>query len=457
MDILLVAWRYLVARPITLVSMASVTVGLAAIVVVDSVMNGFLGQQRAMIRALAPDATVELPKRGAADAEAVAAEVLATKLARAVARRIELPCLHRPLHQEPQGIGLPDVGGNYFVQLLGIDPADERKVVDLDSFLRHDRCFRSSGEERCPLQVADLADPFRFDLDDPYWQARIDPQSRHRDNLIPVLFGEALARYCGLSIGNVVTIFTPKATGEGERQVARSRDFVLVGTFVAADNHFERTHALAPRAQVADFGGLEPGAFQELAVAAAPGLAPELLRDRLRVALAGRIEPTSIVAWTDQKGKLLGAVENERRIMNVAMFFVVVVATFSLFMTLHQMVRLKTRDIGVLASMGAGSGRVGRLFLLCGVLVTIAGAIFGLAAGIALTHWLNPILALVKRLTGFELFDPNIFSFRMLPTALDPARIAWYALGSVVCGTLFTLVPSLRAARLDPVEALRHE
>ena len=139
MDILLVAWRYLVARPITLVSMASVTVGLAAIVVVDSVMNGFLGQQRSMIRALAPDATVELPIQGAADDETVASAVVATGLARAVSRRIELPCLHRPLHQPPEGIGLPDVGGNYFVQLLGIDPADERAVVDLDSFLHHDR------------------------------------------------------------------------------------------------------------------------------------------------------------------------------------------------------------------------------------------------------------------------------------------------------------------------------
>src|SRR5262249_5308400 len=208
---------------------------------------------------------------------------------------------------------------------------------------------------------------------------------------------------------------------------------------------------------VAGFGGLEPGSFQDLAIAAAGGLAPELLRDRLRAALAGKVEAGSIVAWTDQKGKLLGAVEHEPRIMNVAMFFVVVVATFSLFMTIHQMVRLKTRDIGVLAAMGAGAGRAGRLFLLCGVLVTVAGALFGLAAGVALTHWLNPILGLVKRVTGFELFDSNLFSFRMLPTAVDPARIAWYALGSIVCGTLFTLVPSLRAARLDPVEALRHE
>jgi len=456
-DILLVAWRYLVARPITLVSMASVTINLAAIVVVDSVMNNFLSQHQAMIRALAPDATIELPKRTAAEAEEIAAAVAASPLARAVARRVEIPCLHRPLHEAPQGIGLPGVGGNYFVQLLGIDPADERKVIDLDQFLRHDHCFHLSGDDQCAFQVADLGDPFRFAIDDPYWQVRVDAGLRHRDDLIPVLFGETLARTCGLGIGNVVTILTPKSTGDGRSQAARSRDFVLVGTFVAADRHFEVTHALAPRAAVADFAGLDPGAFQELAIVGAAGQTPELLRDGLRVALAGRVDPAAVVAWTDQKGKLLGAVENERRIMNVSMFFVVVVATFSLFMTLHQMVRLKTRDIGVLAAMGAGAGRAERLFLLCGVLVTLAGVTFGVAVGLALTHWLNPILELVKRTTGFELFDSTIFNFRMLPTSPDPRRIGWYVLGSVVCGTLFTLIPSLRAARLDPVEALRHE
>ena len=132
MDILLVAWRYLIARPINLVSISSVMVGLAAIVVVDSVMNGFLGQQRTMIRALAPDVTVERGDLDAAAFDAVRAQIAAEPDVRAVASRLEVPCIYLPMHETPQGIGLPGVNGNYFLEVLGIDPDDERKVVDLD-------------------------------------------------------------------------------------------------------------------------------------------------------------------------------------------------------------------------------------------------------------------------------------------------------------------------------------
>lgn len=462
MDILLVAWRYLIARPINLVSISSVMVGLAAIVVVDSVMNGFLGQQRTMIRALAPDVTVERGDLDAAAFDAVRAQIAAEPDVRAVASRLEVPCIYLPMHEPPQGIGLPGINGNYFLEVLGIDPDDERKVVDLDPFLQHDRCtfltepLYAADRDVCSLQVRRVDRPFEFSVDDPEWAMRVDAEYRFNDNLIPLVLGERLALRCQLAIGNVVSVLTQKPVGNGETVAARSRLFVIVGTYVALDAHYEMTHALAPRALVADFAGVTVPADQ-LAVAGRAGTTPDALRERLRATLAGAVPPKRVVAWTDQKGLLLGAVENERKIMNVAMFFVVVVATFSLFMTLHQMVRLKTRDLGVLSAMGAGSSRAGRLFMLCGGLVTLAGTVLGILVGLGLTHWLNAILDAIHSATGFRLFDPSYFAFRSLPTQVDPQRIAWYVLGTVVCGTLFTLLPSLRAARLDPVEALRDE
>ena len=462
MDILLVAWRYLIARPINLVSMSSVMVGLAAIVVVDSVMNGFLGQQRTMIRALAPDVTIERGDLDAAAFDAIRARVAAEPDVRGVSARLEVPCIYLPMHEAPQGIGLPGISGNFFVEVLGLDPDDERKVVDLDPFLQHDRCEYLSdptlGTRRdvCTLQVRRVDRPFEFSVDDPEWQGLVDPEYRYNDNLIPLVLGERLAGRCRLAVGNVISVLTQKPIGDGETIAARSRLFVIVGTFVALDPHYEVTHALAPRAPVADFAGVAAAA-DRLAVAGRAGTTPIALRERLRADLADVVAPARIVSWTDQKGLLLGAVENERKIMNVAMFFVVVVATFSLFMTLHQMVRLKTRDLGVLSAMGSSPGRAGRLFLLCGGLVTLAGTVLGIVVGLALTHWLNVILDAVHAATGFRLFDPSYFAFRQLPTQIDPQRIAWYVLGTVVCGTLFTLLPSLYAARLVPVEALRDE
>jgi lipoprotein-releasing system permease protein len=95
--------------------------------------------------------------------------------------------------------------------------------------------------------------------------------------------------------------------------------------------------------------------------------------------------------------------------------------------------------------------------MLCGLMVTAAGALAGFLGGLALTHWLNPLLDGVEHATGWRLFDRTLFQFEALPIRVDLGRIGWYALATVVCGTLFTLLPSWSAARLDPVEALRHE
>src|SRR5262245_35616300 len=159
-------------------------VGLAAIVVVDSVMNGFLGQQRTMIRALAPDVTIERGDLDAAALEAIRARVAADPDVQGVASRLEVPCIYFPMHEAPQGIGLPGINGNYFFEMLGLDPDDERKVVDLDSFLQHTRCaylsdplFGAEGET-CPLQVRRVERPFDFSTDDPDWAMRVDPEYR---------------------------------------------------------------------------------------------------------------------------------------------------------------------------------------------------------------------------------------------------------------------------------------
>jgi lipoprotein-releasing system permease protein len=235
----------------------------------------------------------------------------------------------------------------------------------------------------------------------------------------------------------------------------RTRDFVVVGTFATRDSNFDVTHAVVPRARLVDFAALA-APIQELALTVDGE--PAAMRDRLAALLAdARLAPGAIETWEDRRRLLLGAVESERRVMNVAMFFVVIVATFSLFVTLHQMVRRKTRDIGVLAALGSSRARAGLLFLVCGLIVTLAGSLVGLVGGMGLAHWLNPLLDLIERCTGWRLFAGHLFRFKALPVQVDLSRLLGYAAVSIGCGTLFTLLPAWRAARLDPVEALRHE
>ena len=455
MDLLLIAWRYLVARPITLVSTLSVIVGLMAIVVVDSVMSGFLGEQRTLIRALSPDVSIALDGFDAAQREALARKLAADTDVTTAAARVDVSAIHY-CRELPIYIAAPKLGDSYFVNLVGMESAELtgplRHVLDatsLSGISASAQSFLGSST------VARADDPFWFDVDDAWWQKRLPADQRHIGDLVPVLFGRHLAYQFDYRPGTVLTLATFRgALQAGAASPPSTWKFVVVGTFVTRDRSFDDTHALVPRAALVGFAGLDTDAHEQAVWGRG---APNELRDRLRRDLAGLVEPEAIQSWEDRRALLLGAVESERRVMNVAMFFVVIVATFSLFVTLHQLVRRKTRDIGILCALGAPPMRAGRLFLLCGLIVTLAGSVGGLAGGIALAHWLNPLLDLIERLTGFRLFDRLLFSFNDLPVQIEFGRLIWYGIASVACGTLFTLVPASRAARQDPVEALRHE
>jgi lipoprotein-releasing system permease protein len=438
--LLLVAWRYLVARPITLVSTASVMVGLVAIVVVDSVMNGFRAEQRSMIRAIAPDVSVDVTGLDRDAAAALLAKVRAQPGVRVASGRVEVPAIHNRSGAPPAALGVVGVGDDQFVDVVGVEPAEKDSIAAL-----------------ARLVVQRPEQPFWFGPADPYWTARMSAQYRHRDDLVPILFGDDLLRRCLYEAGDVVTLRTLAGEARsGEPLTVQDQQCVVVGSFRTKDVHFDRTHALAPRERLVEFAQLKTP-MQEIALTAASGLSDDALRDQLRAALAGSVASDAVETWADRKHLLLGAVETERRVMNVAMFFVVIVATFSLFATLHQMVRRKTHDVGVLVALGATQLDAGRVFLTCGLMVTLAGALLGVFGGLGLAQVLNPLLGAIEGVTGWTLFDRNLFAMDHLPIRVDLGRIGGFALGTVVCGTLFTLLPSLRAARLDPVEALRHE
>lgn len=190
-----------------------------------------------------------------------------------------------------------------------------------------------------------------------------------------------------------------------------------------------------------------------MVVSTEPGADEAVVRDALRAGLASRgVEPGSIQTWADKKARLLGAVENERRALIIVLFLMVVVACFNLLLTLHIMVSQKTRDIGILTAMGSTPLRAASVFLLCGVLVSVVGSLLGMIVGLLLTRNINEILGML----GIRMFRQDVYLFQSVPTEVDFQRIALFVGLTLSCSILFSLLPSLRAARLDPVEALRH-
>ena len=181
----------------------------------------------------------------------------------------------------------------------------------------------------------------------------------------------------------------------------------------------------------------------------------DLVRDRLRKAFPAELY--SVSTWRDKQGPLLSAVDMEMAVLNILLFMIIAVAGFGILAIFFMIVVEKTRDIGILKSLGASSAGVAGIFLGYGLFLGAVGAGAGLALGLAITWNINRIRAAVEWFTGERVFDPSIYYFFKIPTIVHPATVLWIIAGAVAIAVAASVLPALRAARLHPVEALRHE
>jgi lipoprotein-releasing system permease protein len=143
--------------------------------------------------------------------------------------------------------------------------------------------------------------------------------------------------------------------------------------------------------------------------------------------------------------------------MFLILTLIILVAAFNVISSLIMMVKDKTRDIAVLRTLGAGRGAIMRIFLMCGASVGITGTFVGTVLGVVFCWNIERIRLLLQSATGTTLFDPTVYYLEHLPAKLDPGTVAQVVLMALTLSLLATLYPSWRAARTDPVEALRHE
>ena len=165
-----------------------------------------------------------------------------------------------------------------------------------------------------------------------------------------------------------------------------------------------------------------------------------------------------ISTWEDKRRTFLRAVQLERRIMGVILFFVILVAGFLILSILHTTVIAKTRDIGILKSIGGSVGGIMSIFLLNGLLMGVIGSALGVVGGFLITRNINEIEGFLDRLFGFRVFPSDIYYLDKLPVDKDPfwSTVAICAT-AIVVSFLASAYPAWKASRMDPVEALRYE
>ena len=184
---------------------------------------------------------------------------------------------------------------------------------------------------------------------------------------------------------------------------------------------------------------------------------PDRVREQRRLigaALAGRVR---IVDWQQANSSLFNAVEIERNVMFLILTLIIVVAAFNIISSMIMMVKDKGRDIAILRTMGASRAMILRIFVLSGASIGIIGTVAGFVLGLVFTDNIEAIRQAIQRIIGTDLFAAEIYFFTRIPARIDTGEVVAVVVMALALSFLATLYPSWRAARLDPVEALRYE
>lgn len=164
-----------------------------------------------------------------------------------------------------------------------------------------------------------------------------------------------------------------------------------------------------------------------------------------------------VKTWKEIGGPVISAIAVERAILNVLLFLIIAVAGFGILAIFYMIVVEKTRDIGILKSLGASNWGVMGIFISYGLLLGIVGSGLGTLGGIAFTNNINEIEKFLSKITGAEVFPRDIYFFDKIPVELNPWMILWVNAGAIAIATAASVLPAMRAAMLHPVRALRFE
>jgi lipoprotein-releasing system permease protein len=168
-------------------------------------------------------------------------------------------------------------------------------------------------------------------------------------------------------------------------------------------------------------------------------------------------QPVRTYDWQQANSSFFNAVQVERNVMFLILTLIILVAAFNIISSLIMLVKDKTRDIAILRTMGASSGSILRIFLMAGAAVGVLGTMGGLGLGLLFNANIESIRQVLQTLTGTQLFSPEIYFLAQLPSKSDPREVVEVVAMALGLSFLATVYPAWRAARLDPVEALRYE
>jgi len=251
--------------------------------------------------------------------------------------------------------------------------------------------------------------------------------------------------------GDDVNITVPTAGTQIKRQ---DWQFTVVDFYESKMSEYDSTFVFVPIKQLQAMRGIGTN-VSAIQIKLQPGADANTVRDLLRSKFPPELY--GVYTWRDKQGALLAAVQMERAVLNILLFMIIAVAGFGILAIFFMIVVEKTRDVGILKSLGASSRGIMGIFLGYGLSLGFVGAGVGLTIGLLFVHYINQVRDGLEWITGQPVFDPAIYYFYEIPTIIDPLTISWIVFGALSIAVVASVLPALRAARLHPVEALRYE
>ena len=510
---LLLCWRYLRTRYIALICIVSVMLGVATMIVVNSVMAGFTHEMQSRMNGMLGDIVLESRSMdGVFDANTHIAKI----------RKVAGDAIvgMSPTAVVPSMMFIDVRGGETMtrqVTLVGIDEETYADVSQFGTFLQHPSNreqlefeLRAGGYDVTDHQLPNSSDAKpREQMRAAGWvyrrhMARLKKQRQRQQALYEPTqtpgttqdpfamaeasnegteeqagrdFDPAMETHAGIVLGIGVCSFRLAdgtdsffaLPGDDVRvsflkaskpPKIMSDSFTVVDIYESKMSEYDSQFVFVPLDYLQKSRGMvDPttgkAKFTSIQIKLRPDADANQIRDALRNAFPAQLYVVS--TWRDKQGPLLAAVQMETAVLNVLLFMIIAVAGFGILAIFYMIVVEKTRDIGILKSLGASGRGVMGIFLGYGLSLGIVGAGVGLALGIVFVTYINEIADLLGRVTGQPVFDPSVYYFHKIPTIINPFTISWICAGAVIIAVLASVLPARRAAGLHPVRALRYE
>ncbi|HNU66574.1 MAG: lipoprotein-releasing ABC transporter permease subunit [Methylotenera sp.] len=411
---LFVGWRYTRAKRknhftsfISITSMVGIALGVAVLIIVLSVMNGFGTELRNRILGVASHMQVMGINSPLSDWQNVVAQAKTVPQVKAAAPYV-------------MGQGMLSFG--QYAQgaiVRGIVPAQE-------------------------VQVAELGN-----------KMKVGQLDNLRAGEFGIVLGIDLARYLGAELGDKVMLMTPNGQATPAGMVPRMKQFKLVGVFEMDMKEYDGNLALVhieDAAKLYRMGDDVSGVRLKLDD---PFHASEV-SPLLSLALSGQ-QNYYISDWVDENPNFFAALKMEKRVMFIIMALVVAVAAFNIVSTLIMAVTDKRADIAIMRTLGASPSSIMQIFVVQGALIGVIGTLAGVVLGVLIALNIDVIVPFIEHLFGIQFLDKDVYMITSVPSQLLWSDVLVIMLTSFALSLLATLYPSWKAARMNPAEALRYE